>query len=234
MVFLGVGALVFGQGYAPGNSIGEPPGGDPVLRGEVRIDMEPVFALDADVPYPIDDTTARRRALNEAALFFSAMIYGWSFQYEIGERARGIAEDMELTPLGEIRWGDPRLFATDAQVRERRLYLWVDYRPSEEQIRRLSFWRAGTVRNAQAVGYGPSGAPRDGADWYAITKAALEDAARSGIRAMLRGSERNRPKEARGVIALAEFPSYRMDAGRWTARARFRVQITEIIPFAAY
>jgi hypothetical protein len=67
-----------------------------------------------------------------------------------------------------------------------------------------------------------------------IRKAGLEDAARSAIRAMLRGSERNRPKEASGFISLAAFPNYFMDGGHWAAAARFRVEITEIIPFAAY
>jgi hypothetical protein len=67
-----------------------------------------------------------------------------------------------------------------------------------------------------------------------IRRAGLEDAARAAIRAMLRGSERNRPKEATGVISLAAFPQYWMDSGRWAASARFRVQVTGIVPFAAY
>jgi hypothetical protein len=51
---------------------------------------------------------------------------------------------------------------------------------------------------------------------------------------MLQGSERNRPKEARGLISLESFPSYHIDAGRWAVQARFRVIIEEIIPFAAH
>jgi hypothetical protein len=71
-------------------------------------------------------------------------------------------------------------------------------------------------------------------DWFSIKKTALEDAARAAVRAMLRGSERNRPKEARGFISLAAFPYYYMDAGRWSCSARFRVETVEIIPFSAY
>jgi hypothetical protein len=51
---------------------------------------------------------------------------------------------------------------------------------------------------------------------------------------MLQGGERNRPKEVKGLIALAAFPVFGMDSGRWLVSARFRVDITEIIPFAAY
>jgi hypothetical protein len=211
-----------------------PLAGQEVLRGEVRVDLEPVFARYVDEPYPLDTETAQRRALEEAAMFFSAMIYGWSFSYDIGERARGIPEELELERQGSIPFGDPGLFATDAEVRDMRLYLWTDYRLTEGQKRRVGMWRSGRVRNVQATGRGPLGGPVEGADWPGIITAALEDAAREGLRAMLRGGERNRPKAARGFIALAEFPRYWMDAGRWALSARFRVELTEIQPFAAY
>jgi hypothetical protein len=172
--------------------------------------------------------------LEEAAVFYSAMIYGWSFYYDIGERARGIAEEFELESLGTIPFGDPGLYATDAQVRNMRFYLWTDYRLTEVQQRRAGAWRTGTIRSAQAIGHGPLGGPVEASDWIAIKKAALEDAARAAVRAMLRGAERNRPKEVRGRISLAAFPSYFLDEGRWAVSARFRVEVTEIVPFAAY
>jgi hypothetical protein len=205
-----------------------------VLRGEVRVDLEPVFALQADVPYPLDAASAHRRALEEAALFFSAMIYGWFFEYDIGERARGIEEHLELTPQGTIPFGDPGLSATDAEVRNMRLYLWTDYRLNPGQMRRMRMWRGGAVRNVQAIGHGPLGGAVEAADWISLKKAALEDAARAAIRAMLRGQERNRPKEVRGYISLSGFPGFWFDAGQWAASGRFRVELTEILPFAAY
>jgi hypothetical protein len=78
------------------------------------------------------------------------------------------------------------------------------------------------------------GYPDRPAGWLEIKKAALEDAARAAVRAMLQGSERNRPKEARGFISLQGFPTYWVDAGRWACSARFYVEIREIVPFAAY
>jgi hypothetical protein len=205
-----------------------------VLRGEVRVDLEPVYVRYMDEPAPLDVSTAQRAALEEAAMLYSAMIYGWSFDYEIGEKARGIAEEFELTPLGNIPFGDPGLRAAEAEIRETRLYLWTDYRMTEFQQRRIRMWRAGRVRNVQAQGKGPLGGPVIMEDWLTIKKTALEDAARAGIRAMLRGMERNRPKEARGYIALAEFPVYRLDSGYWTVSARFRVELSELQPFAVH
>jgi hypothetical protein len=205
-----------------------------VLRGQVRIDIEPIYASFMDIPLPMDKDTIYRRALDEASMFFSAMIYGWSFDYEIGERARNIPEIFELTPLGEIPFGDEKLQITDSEVKEMKFYLWTDYRMNEGQLRRMKIWQSGTIKNAQAIGYGPLGGPVNREDWLKIKKTTLEDAARAAVRRLLQGSERNRPKEARGYIALDSFPLFHIDAGQWLVTARFKVEIIEIVPFAAY
>jgi hypothetical protein len=236
------------QDFYPGRDI-------EVLRGEVQIDIEPIYGGFIDKEYPLPAEALRRRALEEAAMYYSAMIYGWSFSYDIGEKARGIEEKLELSPLGLIPWGDPRLRATDAELRDQKLCLWTDYRLDENQRRRAALWRAGRIRSVQGRGIGPLGMPLpagadedsgsgdDGTDssgpggdntWLGYKRQSLEDAARAAIRAALRGGERNRPKEAKGFIALAAFPVYGIDAGRWTAFARFRLDAAEIIPFAAY
>ena len=209
-------------------------GAQDVLRGEIKVELEPIYGGYVDEEYPLEKDTAYRRALEEAAMFFSAQIYGWSFHYDVGERARRIPEEFELNPLGEVRWGDPGLFVTHARFENQVLSVWMDYRPTAAQARRIEMWRMGRIRSAQAVGYGPLGGPVESSDWLAIKKNALEDSARAAVRAMLQGSERNRPKEVKGFISLETFPAYWMDAGRWAAHARFRIDITEIIPFAAY
>jgi hypothetical protein len=217
-----------------------------VLRGELQIDIEPIYGGFIDPEYPLQTETLYRRALEEAALFYSAMIYGWSFHYDVGEKARGIEENFELNPLGLIPWGDGKLRSTDAEMRDQKLCLWTDYRLDESQQRRVALWRAGRTRSVQAQGKGPPGTPSvletdgaaDGGEkprlWLDYRREGLEDAARTALRAMLRGSELNRPKEVQGFIALAAFPVIGTASGRWLVSARFRVDITEIIPFAAY
>jgi len=204
-----------------------------VLRGEVYVDLEPIYAGHVDSEYPLDIPSASRRALEEAAMFFSAMIYGWSFFYEPGERARGINENLELEPIGAVQFGDPGLKVTDTEIKNMRLRVWTDYHLSELQQRRVQMWRTGIIRNAQGTGYGPY-ALEEYPGWFAVKKSALEDAARAALRAALRGSERNRPKEVTGLISLASFPRYFIDSGRWAVAARFRVQVSETILFSAY
>jgi ferric-dicitrate binding protein FerR (iron transport regulator) len=166
-------------------------------------------------------------------MMYSAMIYGWTFYYEIGERARRIDENIELEPINTIEPGDPMLRVTNTEVRDSRLWVWTDYHLTEMQQRRIQTWRSDKIRNAQAVGQAPA-AMDEYPGWLMIKKAALEDSARAALRAMLRSSERNRPKEVTGVISLAAFPRFYIDGGRMSASARFRVQIKEIIPYAAY
>jgi hypothetical protein len=215
-----------------------------VLQGEVLIDLEPVIADSGGIPYPhpINTNAVQKQAVEEAALYFSAMIYGWSFICEVEEKARGIAGNFTLKSRGAVRPGDPGLVITQAELRDGRLSVRAGCRLSGPQQRRLESWRAGTVRNMQAVGYAALNAAGentgDGEDrqagWTALKQAALEDAARTGIRSLLREQERNRPKEARGLIVLAEFPRFFMAGGRQAVSARFRVEINEIIPFAVY
>jgi hypothetical protein len=221
---------VFSSVFAQGSEAGNHPY---VIRGEVYVDFEPIYAGHVDEEYPLDVPTAGRRALEEASLFYSAMIYGWSFYYDVGEKARQIEEKFELEPVAIIEYGDPSLKVTDTEIRDMRLVVWTDYHLSDAQQRRMQVWRTGMIRNAQGIGYGQSSIEVY-PGWLAVKKAALEDSARAALRALLRGSERNRPKEVTGFISLASFPRYYMESGRWAVSARFRVQITEIIPFAAY
>ncbi|MCA1949261.1 MAG: hypothetical protein LDL24_01705 [Treponema sp.] len=204
-----------------------------VLRGEVRVDLEPVYIQYIEEPYPLDTKTAQKRALEEAALYFGAMIYGWAYDYEIGEKARAIPEQFELKNQGTIPFGDEKLFATDALLEGSYLFVWMDYRPDPSQERRIKQWKSGTINKVQAIGNGPLAGP-GAAGWLDGKKQALEDAARAAVRSLLRGTERNRPKHSTGFVALAAFPRYWMDAGRWQCGATFYIEVIDISPFPAY
>ncbi|MDR2210397.1 MAG: hypothetical protein LBO65_02885 [Spirochaetaceae bacterium] len=195
-----------------------------VLRGEVQVEMEQARGFAPEATRALSIEEARGTARAEAARYYGAMIYGWSFRYEVGERARNIEEVLELTPLGSVPAEDPRLELTDLQIKDFKLYLWSDYRPSGDQRYRLTRWKTGTIRSVQGYGRSP----------LENKYAALEDAARAALRAMLRGGERNRPKEASGYISLGAFPRYWLDKGQWMAAGRFLVELKEIVPFAAY
>jgi hypothetical protein len=205
-----------------------------ILYGEVSMELEQIYGAHIGDEYPLDAPAAARLALEESAMLYSAMIYGWSFHYEIGEKARRIEEHIELDAVASVPYGDPGLRVRETELKDMRVRLLTDYFLTDEQKRQMRVWRTGTTRNAQAIGYGPSGSVEEYPGWLALKKAALDVAAKAALRNLLRGSERNRPKEVTGYISIASFPRYYIDDGLWAVSARFKVQITEIIPYAVY
>ncbi|MCL2265096.1 MAG: hypothetical protein FWC22_03540 [Treponema sp.] len=230
VIFLILNLFISASALAQGAEWGNHPY---VIRGEVYVDLEPIYTGHVDAEYPLDISAASRRALDESSLFFSAMVFGWSFNYVPGEKARQIAENIDLEQLGAIQYSDPDLRVTDTLLKNTQLHVWADYHLNDFHQRRMQVWRTGTIRNAQGTGFSPINL-EEYPGWIELKKMALDDAARAALRAMLRGSEKNRPKEVTGFISLASFPRYYIEAGRWAVSARFRVQVTEIIPFAAY
>jgi hypothetical protein len=205
-----------------------------VLRVQARVDLEPAYLAGLGVPSPLDAGTARRWALEDAAAAFAAMIYGWSFDYEIGETARRKADSFEWQPLGAIPFGDPRLRATDGKSENRVFSLWADYYLSESQERRVSVWKEGTRRRIQSSGHGPISGPEGTDERRQVKDAALKDAARAAVRSILRGDERNRPERAAGRIALDAFPVYAMRDGQWFCTAAFNIELNSLTAFPAY
>lgn len=198
------------------------------LRGRFDVELEPVSSMKAGDPYPLDAPTAYRRALDEAALAFAAMIYGWRFEYDVGDRSRAIAERFETEALGSVPFGDPRLAATDASTENAVLRVWIEYAMDGTQARSYALARQGSARSAQGTGSAPL------SDGPAGKAAALRDAARAAVRSVLAAAGRNRPKAAYGTALLDEVPRYRVDAGRYECDARFRVTIAEVVPHQAF
>ncbi|MDR2521912.1 MAG: hypothetical protein LBC72_05100, partial [Spirochaetaceae bacterium] len=52
-----------------------------ILRGEVQVDVEPVYAVSRGLASPLDDESLVAWALEESARSYAGMIYGWSFEY---------------------------------------------------------------------------------------------------------------------------------------------------------
>jgi hypothetical protein len=203
-----------------------------VLRGMVTVDSEPVWTVfpgeegDGQTgTYPLSPRETRLEALSRAIGFFSGMIYGWEFEYEIGEKARNAGESFVWTPLGELSFGDLRM-TPDSSAREGSiLRLWADYEMDAAQTARRNAWLGGQLRGINARGR--AGLDEDRRD-------SLRDAARQAVRSLVRGGERERPKTVYGRIALAEFPVITLTDGEWSASAKFFIEIREIQKHIGY
>ncbi|MDR3324974.1 MAG: hypothetical protein LBS82_03160 [Spirochaetaceae bacterium] len=204
------------------------------MRGGVVVELEPVYAVFLGLPSPIDRETASRWALEDSAAAFSGMIYGWTFEYEPGERARMIEEAVELSPLGAVPFGDERLRVTDVRSGDGILSVWSDYTLAPEQAYRMDAWKASNTVGVNATGTAPLQGAAGAKERRDIKFAALEDAVKKAIRAHLRLTNKNRPGSAAGRIALERFPEFAVADGRWTAHARFRLHVASVTPFAVH
>ncbi|GMO21935.1 MAG: hypothetical protein Ta2B_00830 [Termitinemataceae bacterium] len=205
-----------------------------VLRGEICEEMEPVYAVHLGIPSPIDASTATMWALEDAQSTFSAMIYGWSFDYTPANPSRSIEESINLIAQGEIPFGDERMEVTDARRDNDLFFIWVDYELSDSQKRRMRAWNSVTSFSAQAQGFGSLQGETGIANRKLIKHGALEDAAKRAIKEKLRRMYKNRPMAAYGFIALSQFPIYKMKSGLWSAVAHFRIEIKTTEGYSVY
>jgi hypothetical protein len=196
------------------------------LRGMVMVNSEPVWVTLADEAdsaqrgkYPLSQRNTRLVALAAAIGYFSGMIYGWEYEYAVGEKARNVEDGFEWTPLGELPFADVRMTPADS-VQEGAIYrLWADYDLDTAQAARRGAWTGGQLRSMHARGR--AGLEEEQHD-------ALRDAAKQAVRSLVRGIERERPRTVRGRIALAKFPVITIADGEWTASVQFFVEIREI------
>jgi hypothetical protein len=206
--------------------------GQAALRGMVTVDSEPVWAVpaagDGSAPggtYPLSRRDTRLLALAAAIGYFSGMIYGWEFEYAVGEKARNAEDGFEWRPLGELPFGDVRMTPAGSAEEGAVYRLWADYELDDAQAARRGAWTGGQLRVLNARG--SAGLDREQQD-------ALREAAKQAVRSLLRGIERERPRAASGRIALAKFPVITIARGEWAASAQFFVEIREIEKYKGY
>jgi hypothetical protein len=213
---------------------GYPLAAQDVLRGQVRVDTEPAYMAWLGQALPADDQSFYELALEETALSFSAMIYGWSFDYEPGDRARGLAENLNLQALGSIQTDAPRLSVDSAKRDGLDFSMWSDYKLNTTQRNRIKSWNAAGSIEIQAEGQGALTGNAGNTARVHVKAAALEDAARAAIRARLKTVESNRPRRVKGKIALAGFPICGIENGKWAVKARFRLVLDKAAPYVLY
>ncbi|MDR1229957.1 MAG: hypothetical protein LBK61_01005 [Spirochaetaceae bacterium] len=206
--------------------------GQSVLRGMVTVDAEPVWVVppagDDSAQggrYPLSRRDVRLEALSAAIGYFSGMIYGWEFEYVVGEKARNVEDGFEWRLLGELPFGDVRMTPADSVVEGAIYRLWADYELDAAQSARRGAWTGGQLRVLNA---------RGGAGLDEDQQVAFRVAAQQAVRSLVRGIERERPKVVRGRIALAKFPVITIADGEWAASAQFFVEIREIEKYKGY
>jgi hypothetical protein len=198
------------------------------LELEVWCELEPMIQESED--YPLSPAAAQERVLEEARALLSAMIYGVRFSYTPADAQRRQAEQFQLSPVAELRWGDPRLRIAEAEVRDARLYARVRYDLQDFQSDRRRAWQSNAIPTAAGTGRASlfaSSAP-------AGKRRSLEQAFKEAIRNHLRPVLFNKPREVRGELLLWQAPQVIVDAGDYLTAAALKLRVQEIRPYSFF
>ncbi len=174
------------------------------------------------------EESVERRLLQEGRYTLSGMIHGWEFVYVPEYPARSVERLFELTPLGEIAWGDPRLTVRDLRDERTTVYGQLDYRLSEVDRARVRRWRNLTAVRSDGFGSAPLLLGLGGKEQ------SIEEAIHRAIRDHLRSRSFNRPREATGLVVLAEPPDVRTVAGTYEARVSVLVHLIEVVEYRVF
>jgi len=199
-----------------------------VLRAEFWAESEPVPSRPAAETGPIAPDDVAEALLSEARQVFSAMIWGFEFIYVPYDKARAVPEELNLSPLGAIPWGDPRLTLAETRSSGTQLRAYLEYRPDAHGISRRKAWETSPYESAQGQGAAPlSEGPE-------ARFKAMDEAAKEALRALLRPVVKNKPREIRGMFAYAAAPRLVVSGGKYVAILRIRVHVTEVRAYSAY
>jgi hypothetical protein len=191
------------------------------------VDLEPPVGREGE-RYPLDQERAVRMLLEEARYVFGGMIYGFEFRYVPSDRRRGVSREFELTPIAEIRFGDPRLSVLSTRVDDMRLIGRLEYRTADFQRSRLAGWMSAAVASVAAEGEEPYWMGHD------ARVPAIENAIRQAVRTRLRSVTDNKPREATGSVLLLEAPRIYVKSGAYRARVDVKIRVDEIRAYSVY
>jgi hypothetical protein len=190
-------------------------------------DLEPFVRVGTD-EYPLSRELAARRILEEGRVVFSAMVYGYTFVYTPSDAARKVEELFELTPVAEVPWGSARLAVGETMVESRRLFSRLSYTLSAAEAQRRASWASSAIPQSTGSGEGSL------FGGYTEKLTALRNAMKEAVREHLRTRILNKPREIRGDLVLWEDPQTIVRAGVYTATAKVKLRVREVVPYRIF
>lgn len=196
-----------------------------IEENEGRILLQ-VWALDDQILHP--ESAVDERLLEEARLVLSGMVYGWDFVYRPPDPRREVVGVFELTSLGAVADGDAGLTVLELAQDGPTHFAAFEFRADQVELRYLEFWRLFAQDSSAGVGRARL---RDG---FAGRQAALQEALRDAVRARLRFQYQDRPREARGSLALIDPPVVQTDTGDYVYRVEVSIILDEVRPYLTF
>ncbi len=192
-------------------------------------ELEPLVQIGPG-PYPIPVVTAEKTLLEMGRVLLSAMVYGWSFSYEPGDRTRGVQERFDLQPLAQIPWGSPRLRVVETERTDSDTRLWarISYAMDDQESRRRAAWDSVTAERSSGQGAAPLQLGEAG------RTSSLEAAVRDAIRRSLDVRYVNKPRRVTGEVVLWADPTVLIRSGTYLTTVTVKLLIRELIPYRIF
>ncbi len=191
------------------------------------IELQPLARLEpGDPEKPIK--AAEQELLEEGRVFFSAMIYGWTFTYIPGDLARKVKESFTLTPIAEVPWGSPRLEVRETERDEAKLWARMSYALNDDEAQRRLAWESNTA--ALSSGRGQAKV----SDGASARMASLRDAVRDAIRRSLDSRYINKPRQIDGEAVLWDDPTILLGSGAFSTSAKVKLLVRELVPYRIF
>jgi hypothetical protein len=197
-----------------------------MLSAEFWTELDPV--VDFSHSGIIDQETAIRRTLEEARGVLSGMIYGYDVRYVPSDNARGVEEELEITPRALIPAGDPALRVLDVRTGSNKYYVHIRYNLSDHQIQRLRAWSSNIYDSASGRGVSSL------QGGYQAKFDSFHQAIKNAIREYLRVRIKNKPRLIEARVVLVMPPYTIIDAGGYHSTVRIKMDLRDVLPYSAY
>lgn len=170
------------------------------------------------------------RKIREVAPFLvGGMVHGWRFTYTPYDRARGVEEVFEFTPVAELTEAELGGIGYRAPWAEGdRLSAWVEYRRTAAQEHSFRAWSSVMHPRIRGTGYARLSLGFEG------IRRASEDALKDAVRSYERTRLKTKPKEVSGMVLVREPPLIGIDAGRYRVTLDFFMETDRIVDYRTF
>lgn len=159
----------------------------------------------------------------------SGMVYGWKFEYVPYDKARGVQEYFEFSPIRELNEAEiASIKYAKPWIEDSILNCWIEFRRSDAQIHIFKGWESVLHPRIQGVGYANLSEGFDG-----IQKACAESL-KMAVRNYERKWIKTKPKEISGTVLIKEPPKIGIDAGRYKVTLDFFMQTDKIVEYKTF
>jgi len=170
-----------------------------------------------------------QKQIKEVAPFLiNAMVYGWTFSYTPGDKARGVEEQFEVTEIVSSEVIEGGIKYVSPWLEKNRLNYWCEYSRTASQIQNYDLWSSIQNPKIKGRGYGPADMGFEG------IRIAAKDALKEAVRSYYRNVIKNKPKEITGSVLIRDLPTLGIVSGRYVINLDFFLECGRIVEYTVY